>query len=425
MTVWRVTVEDDSGTSQDVVIDAPEEATVLDLWSELASRFQIEPLTHDGEPIEDPIMLENSPLRHGSYISTRTQEPEPGPGWYLVAVAGPDTGVWIPITSEGVSVGRHSSCSLVVKDSALSGRHFVVRLADQGVVIEDLRSTNGTIVEGDLVKSQTELSDGTYIGAGVTTFGILRIDSSAIAPEFSKIGSTIPFQRRFRDALNPLPKSLTHPSPPSDNAASSRRSILSYIIPLLSTAGFGLLMARPWEWGEDGFDSTRLLIMLPIMALGPLFIAIDSLRRRKSEARANAEKKADYEQERSRLIERLERVRRDERDRDRWAATPAGIASLLTRIRHSKLWERSDSDEDFCEVAIGLYGRPSDISVEGRPDNSTLPFDNHWAAVLRHSLVREGSLAVIGPMARTRALARSLLLDLATSHSPNDVKIGS
>ena len=423
MTVWRVTVEDHDGMSPNVVIEAPAEATVSDLWDELSSRgFGLDNLLFDGEPVEENITLENSPLRHGSQISTSTLDPVPGPGWYLVAVAGPDTGVWISITPEGVSIGRRSPCSLVVNDSALSRSHFLVRLIDNEVVVEDLGSTNGTLVEGELVEGQSHVSDGTYIGAGVTTFGILRIGNSAIAPRTSKIGATIPFQRRFRDALSPLPKSLKHPTPPGDKSSASRRSIISYVVPLLSTAGFGLMMGLRLGLGNEN-AVRNMIIMVLIMALGPLFIAIDSLRRRKSEAREDARAKADYDERRKRFVSELERARQDELDRDRWAATPAGIASLLTRIRHSKLWERSYSDEDFCEVAIGLHSRPSDVKVEGRPDDTLLQFDEHWAAVLRHSLVREGSLAVIGPMTRARALARSLLLDLATSHSPNDVKI--
>ena len=416
-----MTVENCDGTNQDVVIDALEAATVSDLRDELASRgfSRGNLLFIDGERIEEELTLEGSPLRHGSHISAIAPQARPDPGWYLVAVAGPDTGVWASISSEGISVGRSSSCSLAVDDLALSGSHFIARLVGDEVVVEDLSSTNGTIVEGELVEGHAQVLDGTYVGAGVTIFGILRIDDAAIAPQASKVGATIPFQRRFRDALNPLPKSLIHPTPPGDKSGSGRRSILSYIVPLFTTAGFGLMMGL--SSGENARE--RLMIMLPIMALGPLFIAIDSVRRRRMEAREDVEQKAEYEDKCERFENELGRARRDERDRDRWAATPAGIASLLTRIRHSRLWERSDSDGDFCEVAIGLYSRPSEITVEGRPDDTSLQFDHHWAAVLRHSLVREGSLAVIGPMNRARALVRSLLLDLATSHSPNDVKI--
>ena len=412
MTVWRVSVEEYDGTVHDVVIDAPDGTTVSQLRDELSSRgFSRGNMLFDGESVEEQITLDSSPLRHGTRISAKALVPAPSPGWYMVAVAGPDTGVWTPVTSEGISVGRSSSCDLAVNDSALSAKHFLVRLVDQEVVVEDLGSTNGTIVEGRTIEESVPASDGTYIGAGVTTFGVLLIRHSAIAPESSKTGATIPFQRRFRDALGSLPKSLRHPTAPGDSSSSSRRSVFSYLIPLFTTAGFGLMMGL------------RNPFFLPIMALGPLFIFVDSLRRRRSESRDEAEKQAEYESKRERFLEELVRARRQERDRDRWAATPAGVASLLTRVRHSRLWERSESDEDFCEVAIGLYSRPSEVKVEGRPDDTPLQFDDHWAAVLRHSLVREGSLAVIGPMARARALARSLLLDLATSHSPNDAKI--
>lgn len=420
MTVWRVTVEEYDGTGHDVVIDASDEATVSDLRDELSSRgFSRGNLLFDGQRTSEGITLEESPLQHGSYISTKGRLSNPGPGWYLVAVAGPDTGIWTAITQEGVSVGRSSLCDLAVNDSALSGKHFVAKKMNNKIVIEDLDSTNGTMVEGEVIDGQLEVAEGTYIGAGVTTFGILRIQDSAIATTLAKLGSTVPFQRRFRDALNSLPQSLKHPSPPGEKSSASRRSILSFIIPLFSTAGFGLMMGL----SSGGSVGRRLAIMLPIMALGPLFIAIDSLRRRKLEAREEAEEKAEYERKRGVFLKELERVRREERDRDRWMATPAGIASLLTHVRHSRLWERLDSDEDFCEVAMGLYSCPSDVKVEGRPEEAEFQFDEHWAAVLRHSLVRDGPAAVIGPMGRARALARSLLLDLATSHSPNDVKI--
>ena len=420
MTTWRVTVEGHDGTGHDVVIDATEQATVADLRDELSSRgFSQGNLHFDGQPIGESVTLEESPLQHGSCISRRDREPDPISGWYLIAVAGPDTGVWILITQKGISVGRSSSCDLTVKDSALSRKHFNVKILNDAVMLEDLGSMNGTMLEGEPIEGQHQVTDGTYIGAGVTTFGVLRIYDSAVAPKSAKLGATVPFQRRFRDALNALPQSLKHPTPPSKKSNAGRRSVMSYIVPLLSTAGFGLMIG----FSSGGGVGRRLAIMLPIMALGPLFIAIDSLRRRKSEAREETEQKAEYERRREGFLEYLERVRRDERDRDRWTATPAGIASLLTRIRHLRLWERSESDEDFCEVAIGLYSRPSNVKVEGRPADAAFDFDDHWAAVLRHSLIRDGPIAVVGPMARARALARSLLLDLATSHSPNDVKI--
>ncbi len=427
MTVWRVSVENRDGAVHDVVLEATEDATVSELKKELSTQgFDGDDLVIDGDRAAENATLDASPLRHGARIcvhhrnSDRGADSPPAPGWYLVAVAGPDTGAWADITADGISIGRRPSNSLAVGDSTLSGTHFGVRLTDGRIVVEDHGSTNGTLVEGALVDGLATASDGTYIAAGVTTFGVFRVDQAAIAADLPAAGATTPFQRRFRDAVEPLPGKLKHPSPPADTSESSRRSFVSYLIPIISSVGFAVMIGLT---SSSKNMVTRLAIMLPIMALGPIFIAIDSLRRRRAEARKRAEQEGEYEQERARFLVDLATAREQERDRDRWAATPAGIAALLTKAHHCRLWERSHTDEDFCEVAIGLHSRPSAVQVEGRPQGTALQLDTQWSAVLRHSLVREGPLAVLGPIERARSLARALLLDLATSHSPNDVKL--
>ena len=410
MTTWRVSVKHHDGQMHDVMIDATEEATIAELWDELSDRgFSRWNARIDGHHVDGLTRLDRSLLRHGSCISGSDAASAPGSGWYLVAVAGPDTGVWLQITSEWASVGRSSSSALAVRDNALSGRHFRVRSVDDAVIVEDRGSTNGTILEGEPVQGETAASDGTYLAAGSTTFGVIHIDAAAIAPESAKVGASAPFQRRFRDALPPLPKSLKHPAPPTEQSDASRRSMVSFVIPVITAVGMATITGR--------------YIFLLIIALGPIFFAIDGLRRRRTRAREEAVKLAEYEERRTRFLTQLAEARQQERHRDRWAATPAGIAALLTRVRHSRLWERSMSDSDFCEVAIGLHSRPSGVEVENRPEGASLDLDTQWSAVLRHSLVRSGPLAVLGPMGRARMLSRALLLDLATSHSPNDVKL--
>lgn len=427
MTAWRVSVESRDGHAYDLVLDATDGATIAELNKELSMQgFAGDSLLVDGEEPDESSTLDASPLRHGARIAVVDRpngggaDTPPGPGWYLVAVAGPDTGAWANITAEGISIGRSPSNSLAVRDSTLSGTHFSVRLAEDGIVVEDHGSTNGTLLEGALADGPMAASNGTYIAAGVTTFGVVRVDPAAITPDSPPVGVTAPFQRRFRPALKPLPDKLKHPSSPSDSRESTRRSFMSYLIPIISSLGFALMIGLT---SSSSNMVTRMAIMLPIMALGPIFIAFDSVRRRRAEARDRAEEEAEYEEERDRFLVDLAAARVEERDRDRWAATPAGIAALLTKAHHSRLWERSHTDEDFCEVAIGLHSRPSAVQVEGRPQGTALRLDTQWSAVLRHSLVREGPLAVLGPLERARSLGRALLLDLATSHSPNDVKL--
>ncbi len=50
-----------------------------------------------------------------------------------------------------ISVGRDTSCSIALADSAISRRHLLLRLGEGGVVIEDI-SANGTFVNGQLLR---------------------------------------------------------------------------------------------------------------------------------------------------------------------------------------------------------------------------------------------------------------------------------
>ncbi|MCB0965472.1 MAG: FHA domain-containing protein [Ilumatobacter sp.] len=393
-----------------MVVDTTDDARVGDLVDELDHQgFDTYGLKSDGVVLAAGESLVTSPIRHGAVLGRNVPDPAPGPGWYLVSVAGPDTGTYHRIAGTPISVGRAAGNDLVVADSSLSGRHFTASVTDDGVEISDLGSTNGTTVEGDDVDGTVTVADEAYVHAGATTFGIVRIDPGAIPSEPAKNGPSVAFQRRFRDAERRLPDAFKHPTEPRESKESSRRPLISFAIPIVTAVGMAMITGR---W-----------IFLLVIGLGPIFYAIDGVRRRKLQAREFDAEVVDYQRRRDRLIADLGEARREELRRDRWTAAPAGLAALLAASRHERLWERSVNDDDFCEVAIGLHDRPSSITVDGRPDDATFPMDTQWSAVLRHSLVREGPLAVRGGLDRARALGRSILLDLATSHSPNDVKL--
>jgi len=87
----------------------------------------------------------------------------------LVILGGLDMGRVIPITDEGVVIGRDESCGLALSDDAVSRQHIEVRLAGPSrVAIRDLDSTNGTFVRGARVHS-AELADGEKLFLGRST----------------------------------------------------------------------------------------------------------------------------------------------------------------------------------------------------------------------------------------------------------------
>jgi hypothetical protein len=73
----------------------------------------------------------------------------------------------ISVTRTPVVIGRMSSCDVVLADSNVSRRHAELRRDGSDWVIEDLGSTNGTLVDGKLA-SQHELSGGETLGFGTS-----------------------------------------------------------------------------------------------------------------------------------------------------------------------------------------------------------------------------------------------------------------
>jgi hypothetical protein len=73
----------------------------------------------------------------------------------------------ISVTRTPVVIGRMSSCDVVLADSNVSRRHAELRREGDEWIIEDLGSTNGTLVDGKLAK-QHSLSGGETLSFGTS-----------------------------------------------------------------------------------------------------------------------------------------------------------------------------------------------------------------------------------------------------------------
>jgi FHA domain len=96
----------------------------------------------------------------------------------LMVVSGSAVGLQIPIPPEGLVVGREADALGGLEDDPfLSGRHARFILTESGrVFVEDLRSTNGTYVNGVRIADPVLLDEGDTIRVGNTSlrFGELR-----------------------------------------------------------------------------------------------------------------------------------------------------------------------------------------------------------------------------------------------------------
>jgi hypothetical protein len=98
------------------------------------------------------------------------------PGSYTLTVAqGPSElmGVSLPVSGP-VVIGRSPGADIVIGDDFVSARHARVSPVGADVVVEDLGSTNGTLLNGSPISSAKTLRPGDEIEIGTVRLRVER-----------------------------------------------------------------------------------------------------------------------------------------------------------------------------------------------------------------------------------------------------------
>ncbi len=95
--------------------------------------------------------------------------------WTLSVVQGPRElqGVAVPVNGP-VVIGRSPGADIVIGDDFVSGSHARVSPAGDGAVLEDLGSTNGTVLNGARVTAPQMLRAGDAIDIGAVRLKVAR-----------------------------------------------------------------------------------------------------------------------------------------------------------------------------------------------------------------------------------------------------------
>ncbi len=92
----------------------------------------------------------------------------------LVITSGGKEGLELPLGREPLTVGRSGESGLVIRDDYTSTHHARLMLWDDGWVIQDLDSTNGTFLDGARVTVPTPVPLNTPVRIGTTSFELRR-----------------------------------------------------------------------------------------------------------------------------------------------------------------------------------------------------------------------------------------------------------
>lgn len=146
----------------------------------------------------------------------------------LLVVEGPRKGDRIEV-DRALTVGRHGA-DVEIEDPDLSRRHLEIRMDGDGLVVEDLGSTNGTFVKEREIEGPTAVSDGDLVRCGATVLEVQLVDPGATRlrqvsaePGATRIRSGVSEPDAAPAAVMPAPPAAAPhaPAPPARVLASS------------------------------------------------------------------------------------------------------------------------------------------------------------------------------------------------------------
>lgn len=323
----------------------------------------------------------------------------------LATTTGPDAGLALDLPRGRHVVGRGDTATLRPDDAALSREHFSLAVDRDGVLVQDLGTTNGTLVDGSpLPPEGARVRAGSQLRAGHTTFVLETRRSRPTRRRPSGTGTL---------AVNPTPH-LPPARPPvritvPQEPRQPRRRRIPWAMVVLPLPFAGLLAL---------FLGPRMLLF---GLLTPLLAVASTLSDRSSSRRDHREEHAAWTRDRARAGTRLTEALAAER-RHRLLAAPDATTLLdAARGDSPRLWERRSTHDEHLGLRLGLAALPAHVEVDrgggerGHPVLADVP--------LVVDLDEVGVLGVAGPREVRERLARHLLGQLTVLHSHHDLRV--
>ena len=195
----------------------------------------------------------------------------------LVILEGPEAGRRIPVPSAPVTMGRAPAAAMAFPDDGfISSVHLSVQADPEGVRITDLRSTNGTFLNGERVSSALA-NVGDVVQIGTMT---MQVAAAAAQPPYksapvlsspSSIASRPPSETTMIGA--PALPRMDIPAPPP----MSPSILATTTIPRISVDGSEQFKRLDLAKKQAAAESQQSALRAKIAALpGPLFLMVNA-----------------------------------------------------------------------------------------------------------------------------------------------------
>ncbi len=200
-------------------------------------------------------------LRH----TRRDHEKAVGHVTTVRVTSGPAAGESVRLDRE-LTIGREEA-DLTIPDPKLSRHHVVIRPVSGGVLIADLGSTNGTVVDERITAPRVLGSNGTVV-IGDTTLEI-ALDQHAEQPFLQPPGGQVPDATRIRQAPvpakeSPQPGAAVAAAPVAEQPATRKTRRIPAAVPwVLAAAGAAAAIVLAVTHGSSTKTVTRTVAIAP------------------------------------------------------------------------------------------------------------------------------------------------------------------
>ncbi len=365
----------------------------------------------DGRTVDGATAVTSSGLRRGSLVEHRSgAEPASTPPVAMLRwTAGTDAGTTHSLGAGVTVIGRAPRAGVRCRDDRAAAFHCAVHVGSGGVSVQPLVPMDGPTA-GPRWRIGGREAEIVLVGAAASP----EVPSGTARPgEW-----TVALSRPPRPALAPMPGAVRAPHA---NAGGDRTR------PAAGVAG-ALLSLVASVAAAIAFGQPALLVLGGLGAVASMG-SWAAQRRRGTRAAQAGQRRAQAE-----LVAFAAALDGQVEAATIWRRTRAlELADAVARARahDARLWERRPAHDDYLEVVLGVGAVPWVPFVEGLADDlpaavaSTLASRDRLARVPVVLALRPGVvLGLIGDMGAARAVARSLLVQLAVASGPADLAIG-
>lgn len=338
---------------------------------------------------------------------------------------------------EELTIGRDEKNNIVLDSPIVSGKHAKIKRMGTDYHLMDMGSMNGTYVNSESVrecvlKNRDEIVIGEakfiFDGDSLEIFGVNNnISVHKSAQKQKNIKQRPIYKRSPRLKLEMPSDKVDIQNPPSIGSKPD--------INWISILTYPLIMLIPTI---IAFVTTRSLQITGIFALAMPLSGILSHRAQTKKYRKDEKLRIEkYRQYLADIQKRIDDVHAKQL-RALCAANPAtGDCLELVKEMSSKMWERSPLDDDFMSVRIGNGKVPSVVEI--KTPNETLSLhedelskggqkiadDNKYIenAPILCDIRNNCMVGVVGDRKNTVALAKNIVMQAATTHSYEELRI--